>query len=283
MEQISEGQLYKYTNVMKGWQHRWFVLNLETGILEYYMSEDGKKSRPRGSIHLSGAVISPSEEDSNTFSVNSIAGELYRLRASDAKERQLWVNRLRSVAERHGQVYGCSQQNSPSPTTRDVRHHNTNISSTSVTDAGSNPHLTNRVHQKVMCNTHSIYNTFSAAQDILVQAEINHHTLANAIEELSGSGSELHCTDPELLLLKATSQATLLCLKQCLGMLQHQQQATSFLTTGVTGGATMELFDPFSYSLRNWSNSVPVQDVNISNNTGTTVLDEVPERPGMIL
>jgi hypothetical protein len=32
-----EGQLYKYTNVMKGWQFRWFVLDPETGVLEYFL------------------------------------------------------------------------------------------------------------------------------------------------------------------------------------------------------------------------------------------------------
>ncbi|XP_023217009.1 oxysterol-binding protein-related protein 11-like isoform X3 [Centruroides sculpturatus] len=32
-----EGLLFKYTNVVKGWQFRWFVLNPETGYLEYYM------------------------------------------------------------------------------------------------------------------------------------------------------------------------------------------------------------------------------------------------------
>ena len=31
-----EGQLYKYTNVMKGWQYRWFVLEPNKGRLDYY-------------------------------------------------------------------------------------------------------------------------------------------------------------------------------------------------------------------------------------------------------
>ena len=35
--QISEGQLLKYTNMVKGWQNRWFVLNPHSGMLEYYM------------------------------------------------------------------------------------------------------------------------------------------------------------------------------------------------------------------------------------------------------
>ena len=46
-----------------------------------------------------GAVIAPSEEDSQTFSVNGANGEIYKLRAVDAKERQYWVSRLRREVE----------------------------------------------------------------------------------------------------------------------------------------------------------------------------------------
>ncbi|KAL3310636.1 hypothetical protein Ciccas_010797, partial [Cichlidogyrus casuarinus] len=31
-----EGPLFKFTNVLKGYQLRWFVLNTENGILEYH-------------------------------------------------------------------------------------------------------------------------------------------------------------------------------------------------------------------------------------------------------
>lgn len=31
------GQLYKYTNVVKGWQQRWFAVDPETGVLSYYL------------------------------------------------------------------------------------------------------------------------------------------------------------------------------------------------------------------------------------------------------
>lgn len=31
-----EGPLSKWTNVMKGWQYRWFVLDHQTGLLSYY-------------------------------------------------------------------------------------------------------------------------------------------------------------------------------------------------------------------------------------------------------
>ena len=35
-DEIMEGLLSKWTNVMKGWQFRWFVLDENTGLLSYY-------------------------------------------------------------------------------------------------------------------------------------------------------------------------------------------------------------------------------------------------------
>jgi oxysterol-binding protein-related protein 9/10/11 len=37
LRQIYEGQLSKYTNMVTGWQNRWFVLDPHTGMLEYFM------------------------------------------------------------------------------------------------------------------------------------------------------------------------------------------------------------------------------------------------------
>jgi hypothetical protein len=31
-----EGTLSKWTNVMKGWQNRWFVLEIDNSLLSYY-------------------------------------------------------------------------------------------------------------------------------------------------------------------------------------------------------------------------------------------------------
>ena len=121
LRQISEGQLLKYTNMMKGWQNRWFVLDPHTGMLEYFMvilqndtfllltkccaqSESERRQRPRASLHLAGAIVVPSEEDSYTFSVNAANENSFKLRATDAKERQYWINRLRVVAQAHTQV-----------------------------------------------------------------------------------------------------------------------------------------------------------------------------------
>lgn len=36
MSAVLEGTLSKWTNVMKGWQYRWFVLDENAAILSYY-------------------------------------------------------------------------------------------------------------------------------------------------------------------------------------------------------------------------------------------------------
>lgn len=100
------GQLYKYTNVMKGWQYRYFILDAEAGTLIYYLIEGDKpeNNQPRGSVHLAAAVICPSDEDSKTFTVNCANGDMLKLKAADARARQEWVNGLRAVAESHTKV-----------------------------------------------------------------------------------------------------------------------------------------------------------------------------------
>jgi hypothetical protein len=239
-----EGQLHKYTNVMKGWQYRYFKIDPEQGILEYYMPDEPKRVRPRGSIHLQGAVISPSDEDSNMFTVNSAYGEIYKLRSSDSKERQLWVNRLRAVAEQHAQAM---QANTPvsSFLSHEQRGASAVTSSSSESPASLTTVAPSRAQQRVMYGTSSVYDAFSSVQELLVLAHQKHRALAKVIEDLPANSGNLRSTDPDLLLLKATSQATIISMEQCLSMLQQQQQATSYQQRGVTGGATLEWVDPW--------------------------------------
>lgn len=49
------GQLYKYTNVVKGWQQRWFSVDAEAGVLSYYLCEGPGDTvvpgqQPRGEV-----------------------------------------------------------------------------------------------------------------------------------------------------------------------------------------------------------------------------------------
>uniref|UniRef100_A0AAR2M647 Oxysterol-binding protein n=1 Tax=Pygocentrus nattereri TaxID=42514 RepID=A0AAR2M647_PYGNA len=105
MENV-DGYLMKYTNLVTGWQYRFFVLNNEAGLLEYFVNEQSRLQKPRGTLPLAGAVISPSDEDSHTFTVNAISGEQYKLRATDAKERQHWVSRLQICTQHHTEAMG---------------------------------------------------------------------------------------------------------------------------------------------------------------------------------
>lgn len=47
LSQVQEGQLYKYTNVVKGWQHRWFILDPREGTLSYFLVSVAR-ARPTG-------------------------------------------------------------------------------------------------------------------------------------------------------------------------------------------------------------------------------------------
>ncbi|GFR25525.1 retrovirus-related Pol polyprotein from transposon opus, partial [Trichonephila clavata] len=48
-----------------------------------------------------GCCVTPSEDDNQSFSVSGVCGEVYKLKANDAKERQIWVDKIRSVIEKH--------------------------------------------------------------------------------------------------------------------------------------------------------------------------------------
>lgn len=123
------GQLYKYTNVVKGiyitfliwvsnclfilfsfslqgYQYRYFSVDPEAGILNYYLCENSEESstvNPRGQVDLNGAIVCPSDEDSRTFTINCANGDMLKLRASDARARQVWIDGLRAVVEGHTQ------------------------------------------------------------------------------------------------------------------------------------------------------------------------------------
>ncbi|XP_076061691.1 oxysterol-binding protein-related protein 11-like isoform X4 [Oratosquilla oratoria] len=204
-----EGQLIKFTNVVKGWQGRWFFLQPETGRLEYYLSENDKHERARGYIQLAGAVISPSDEDSHTFTVSPAVGESYKLRAVDTKDRQMWINRLRVVAEMHTRA--IAHNNPPLA----PREHRTRDTQQQGAGAAAPPAM-----------GLAVLDAFTQVAEVLEEARNHHTALAHAIEELPSYGAGMRCIDPNLLLLKATSQATLICLDQCLGVLKSQQMAT---------------------------------------------------------
>ncbi|XP_061518085.1 oxysterol-binding protein 1 isoform X3 [Anopheles gambiae] len=115
-----KGWLLKWTNYLKGYQKRWFVLS--KGVLSYYRAEHGagsyaggrsaagklsirrrrKGPRPenqaemahtcRGTISLHGALIHT--VDSCTFVISNGGTQTFHIKAANEVERQSWVTAL---------------------------------------------------------------------------------------------------------------------------------------------------------------------------------------------
>eukprot|EP00066_Takifugu_rubripes_P018441 XP_011607707.1 PREDICTED: oxysterol-binding protein-related protein 10 isoform X2 [Takifugu rubripes] len=182
-----EGVLSKYTNLIQGWQNRYFLLDPDLGQLHYFVNEQGKSQKPRGSLPLIGASVTQSDEAPHMFIVHSVNGELYKLRASDAKEERFWIGQLQTCARRHSDSSAKGRRLK-----------------------GSDEHLS--------------VERSAGGQDVLVmsQAEGQQKNLVHSIDSLPTRGP-LSCLDQDLLLLKATSAATLSCLGECLNILQQTQ------------------------------------------------------------
>ncbi|XP_076858532.1 oxysterol-binding protein-related protein 11 isoform X2 [Brachyhypopomus gauderio] len=253
MENV-DGYLMKYTNLVTGWQYRFFVLNNEAGLLEYFVNEQSRHQKPRGTLPLAGAVISPSDEDSHTFTVNAISGEQYKLRATDAKERQHWVSRLQICTQHHTEAMGKAQivlvtdGTNPPLKTR-------SLSTTSQGSAGSPgsqrriSHNAGSLHGLSQLHHGSVAyvskrsllpDHLVEAREMMSQAQGQHRDMVHCIEGLPSSHGPSPL-DQDLLLLKATSLATMTCLGDCLHILQLQQVAHQKVPLG---GPAIEWLEP---------------------------------------
>jgi len=92
----TKGWLYKWTNYIKGYQKRWFVL--QNGLLSYYRNQAEMAHTCRGTISLHGALIHTENPASFNFVVSNGGGtQTFHLRASNEVERQKWVTALESA------------------------------------------------------------------------------------------------------------------------------------------------------------------------------------------
>ncbi|KAM5292145.1 oxysterol-binding protein-related protein 11 [Ctenodactylus gundi] len=236
------GYLMKYTNLVTGWQYRFFVLNNEAGLLEYFVNEQSRNQKPRGALQLAGAVISPSDEDSHTFTVNAASGEQYKLRATDAKERQHWVSRLQICTQHHTEAIG---KNNPPLKSR----------SFSLASSGNSPISQRRPSQNAVSffnvghsklqsvskRAHLPPDHLVEVREMMSHAEGQQRDLIRRIECLPASGL-LSSLDQDLLMLKATSMATMSCLSDCFHILQLQHAAHQ--KGSLPAGTTIEWLEP---------------------------------------
>ncbi|XP_069838583.1 oxysterol-binding protein-related protein 11 isoform X2 [Dendropsophus ebraccatus] len=246
MENIC-GYLMKYTNLVTGWQYRFFVLNNEAGLLEYFVNEQSKNQKARGTVQLAGAVISPSDEDSHTFTVNAASGELYKLRASDTKERQHWVSRLQICTQHHTEAIG---KNNPPLKSRSF--------SLASQGSGNSPGSQRRPsqnassfftighHRAVPSGRKALMlqpDHLGEVREMMTRAEGQQRELMRSIEGLPSSG-HFSSLDQDLLMLKATSMATMNCLNDCFHMLY--QQHTALQKSSLPAGVTINWLEPKS-------------------------------------
>ncbi|XP_051928506.1 oxysterol-binding protein-related protein 10 isoform X1 [Hippocampus zosterae] len=246
-----EGVLSKYTNLIQGWQNRYFVLDPDLGLLLYYVNEQGMNQKPRGSLPLIGATVTPSDDVPHMFVVSAVNGELYKLRASDAKEQHYWVSQLQACARRHSD---CSAKVRKLKGSDEHLSAEVSVGGQDVLGSSSSgrnrsfsllPHLTptsSPASQRQLAHTSSPGNIVTIThhkspaaarraksqypgrlmevKEMMFQAEGQQKNLVQSIDSLPTKGP-ISCLDQDLLLLKATSAATLSCLGECLNILQQ--------------------------------------------------------------
>ncbi|KAL7887188.1 hypothetical protein AOLI_G00049090 [Acnodon oligacanthus] len=271
-----EGVLNKYTNLLQGWQNRYFVLDPELSQLQYFLNEQSKNQKPRGSLPLIGSSVAPSDEFPFMFTVYAANGELFKLRARDACERQLWMTQLQLCARRHSDssAKGCRASSascsSSAGRTRSfslLPHPVPPCSSTttqrqnSLHGHGTPGSIITITHHKSPITSLRTYNHNPAhlhqVKEVMSQAEGQQKNLLNSIESLPSRGP-LSSLDPDLLLLKATSAATLSCLGECLSILQHNVSQAARNITAHTQGLNTE-------NVSGWSGLKPTSDEPVKN------------------
>ncbi|CAI5439059.1 unnamed protein product [Caenorhabditis angaria] len=90
-----EGPLSKWTNMVHGWQYRWF--KLENDALLYYTSrEKMAKGQQRGQIRLNGALVGIDGENNSLFTI-TVDGKTFHMQGRDVRERNQWVRILENA------------------------------------------------------------------------------------------------------------------------------------------------------------------------------------------
>ncbi|KRZ73641.1 Transcription factor Sp4, partial [Trichinella papuae] len=99
MDERLEGFLSKWTNVLTGWQTRWFVL--EDGVLYYYKSKEEVQAGYKGSVNVAMCEIIADQVYPNRMEVWIPGEKHFYLQCSNAQERQRWLMALGSAKAKY--------------------------------------------------------------------------------------------------------------------------------------------------------------------------------------
>ncbi|XP_030636874.1 oxysterol-binding protein-related protein 10 [Chanos chanos] len=304
-----EGTLNKYTNLLQGWQNRYFVLDPELGQLQYFINENSKNQKPRGSLPLIGALVAPSDELPFMFTIYAANGEHFKLRASDTREQQLWMTQLQLCARRHSDTSAkgrsssstsssSSSSSSAAGRTRSFSLHPypapptaSTYSSSSCSPAGQrqapnpggpgsiitithhkSPTAASRTRTQQPARLHQV-------KEVMSQAEGQQKNLVHSIESLPSRGP-LSSLDQDLLLLKATSAATLSCLGECFSILQHNvTQAAQNIAQSQSQPAQNHTHSLPTDNISGWSRPKPPAVEQVKNGGLTALSNSTGKQP----
>nr|XP_044988500.1 oxysterol-binding protein 2 isoform X2 [Jaculus jaculus] len=134
-----KGWLLKWTNYLKGYQRRWFVLG--NGLLSYYRNQGEMAHTCRGTINLATAHIDT--EDSCGILLCSGARS-YHLKASSELDRQQWITVLElakakaiRVMKTQSDDSGDDDEDTAAPADKSELHHTLKSLSLKLDDLGT--------------------------------------------------------------------------------------------------------------------------------------------------
>jgi hypothetical protein len=210
-ESAFQGHLNKYTNAFKGYQTRYFVLDAQTKNLFYFMSDEVRKKGPRGVIELPDCWISPSNEDDITFTIQTGSGDIFKLRANDAKERQKWIDKLRTCS-------GANAANIYVSTLPISKTHQTN--SSSLANSPNETHMRSLNRQK--SNLHHHQQPINELKEVIRCVKVNQREFVETIDTIPDD-IPLHSLSKEMLLLRSMSQSCISSLEDSLIILTRRR------------------------------------------------------------
>lgn len=92
------GHLQKWTNYLKGYQKRWFVLN--NGLLSYYRSQAEMAHTCRGTIKIANASVINEDACHFVITNTSTGTQTFHLKAANETEKDKWINAIKIAKER---------------------------------------------------------------------------------------------------------------------------------------------------------------------------------------
>lgn len=97
-----KGPLLKWTNVVNGWQYRYCVLQMDVGILSYYLTKrnaaDGNR---KGCVRLKNSIVGIDDEVSKHFTITDDTGRTLYFEGETLESKDKWVKLLQNTIAQH--------------------------------------------------------------------------------------------------------------------------------------------------------------------------------------